>query len=508
MKKECPNCGHKVEPKDGKCPDCGAEMKATEEEGLQEGTLVSPADLSPLIEAAEVIIPKKGKLFEEKTIEGGHTVKVAKFAIIRPCQSKGRAIRGLQPIYEPKMLSEHAAVFTGWPMYLDHMSEELAEAISQFLQERGRSIKDLGGRVLRSFYDPTVTMESDEENGYRKGAVVGEIVPQKIVREMLEEDPLALAVSINAWPTKARVGTASWNSSLKGAVIEGIRSKPMGSVDFVPRGGAGGRILSEEEIAREVSLLESAYTAARDDEQPTRKERPVKKKLSEMSEKEIAALTPEGLAEALREENPTLAESLAEGNGNGNGNGASTDKPLTQADLDRALNEQRTALVEEFGSTEEAAEEMVEERMEYRELAEHAKSEINKLQKAGLPAEYCAEIAKNYIVVNGQPRAGLAVQEREGEDGATLSKKEVITESIKADALTACRLIEAAGGTPRVKGLGPSGKNDDDADDGGGKEKKKTLREGTALYDFMRESGDISGDPEKDGKKLTEVFGG
>lgn len=510
--KTCPSCKKKVKPdKSGKCPDCGADLsKVTEEEEpqdpLAEGAVIEGDDLAPLIEAAELIVPKKGKLFEERVIEGGHTVKVARFAIIRPCQSRGRRIRGHAPIYEPRMLAENASVFTGWPMYLDHASEELAEALAEFLQEKGRSIKDLGGRVIRSFYDPEVSLESDDANGYRKGAVVGEIVPQRLVREMLEEDPMSLAVSINAWPKRVRIGSASWSSTVKGAVIEGIRAKPMGSVDFVPRGGAGGRLLTEEEIASAVSLLESAYTASRDGNGDNPEEPAVKKKLSEMSQEEIASLTREQLAEAIKAENPTLAEQLQESPASG----GDADTPITAADLQKALSEQRVAITEEFKDAqlseeeiEERANEIVTEREELRELADHAKGEIGTLEENGLPSAYGAEIAKNYMLLASGPRAGLVVEEREV-DGKTLSKKEVITEAIKADAETAVKLMEAAGAKPRIKGLGAS--NADKGGDGGGKG-KTSLREATGAFgDFLAESGDLTGDPEKDEKHLAEML--
>lgn len=518
MKETCPNCGHKVKPKkDGTCPDCGAEMKKAAEGDLQEGTLIESGDLAPISEAAQVIVPKKGKLLEDRKIEGGHTVQVAKFAIIRPCQSRGKSISGLQPIYEAEMLGKHAGVFTGWQMFLDHISEELAEAFGEVLQEKGRSWKELGGRVLKSWYDPTVQLAEDEQNGFQKGAVVGEIIPYPVVREILKADPLGIAVSINAWPTRARIGRPSWDATKKGAVIEGIRSKPQGSVDFVPRAGAGGRFLTEsstpEEIRSAVSLLESAYTAARDDEHPDRKERPVTKKLSQLTEEEIAKLTPEQLAEALREENPQLAESLSEGiigTNAGNGNG---EKPLTQADLDRALSEQRQALVEEFGGSretaEELAEEMVQEREELRSLHGVAEKRIAEAEKNGLPKSFADEIRKNYMLLPSGPRAGIVVEgEQQDGEGNTLTAEQVVEARVRADVATAVKLIEDAGGkAPRIEGLGPSGKKPPE-DGGGAQEERKVLREGSAFGDFLRESGDLTGDPEKDAKKIREMVEG
>lgn len=470
-----------------------------------------------LIERAQPVVPKKGKLFEDRVIEGGHTVKVAKFAIIRPCQSKGKSIKGYQPIYEPRMLAENAGVFSGWQMFLDHVSEELAEAFAQFLQEKGRSAKELGGRLLKTWYDPELALEADEENGHRKGGVVGELIPYKPVREMMEDDPFALAVSINAWPTAARIGRPSWDSTKKGAVIEGIRSKPQGSVDFVPRAGAGGRYLTEnataEEVRSAVSLLESAYSASRDGDPDHDEERPVKKKLSEMSSEEIAKLTPAALNEALAQDNPTLAEKLNETATTTPAAVAEADTPITKADLDRALTEQRTVLAEEFSestkSAEELAEEIVNERERLRELATFAESKIAEVEKNGLPGDYANELRKNYMLTAAGPTGGIVVSEEQlvNAEGATITAQQVVEGRIKADLATAVRLIEAAGGTPQIKGLAPSGK-DDGTGGGTSTETKKTLREGSAFTDFLRESGDLTGDNDKDVAHVREMVEG
>jgi len=480
-----------------------------EKDELTEGALITPNDLSTLQESqSKLIVPKKGSIFRKKVVEG-HEAFVGKFAIIRPCRSKGRAIRGLQPIYEAKMLAEHASVFTGWPMYIDHVAEELAEEVMELLQEKGRSLNSLGGRVLRSYFDPDLVFEDDADHGYQKGGVVGEVIPQKAIREMLEEDAGCLNVSINAWPKAVRVGTASWDKGVKGALIEGIREKPMGSVDFVFRGGAGGRPLSEEERRSAVSLLESAYTAPRDGDDD-RKERQVK--LSEMSNEQIAALTPEALAEALKEAgNETLAESIISGPKAApapaitpGGDGA-----ITEAQLNAALTRQREAITEEFQGAQlseteikERAEAIVEEREEYRILADHAVSEIDTLQENGLPKEYGAEIRKNYVLYASGPSRGLMV---EGED--IEAKKEAITESVKADCIQANKLIEAAGGTPRVTGLSPS-EGDPNGDGGKARESETPsgLRQGSRFTQFLEESGDLTGDKDKDEKHLHEML--
>lgn len=483
-------------------------MDPEKDEELKEGAVITADDLSPVQESqSKLIVPEKGSIFKKKMVEG-HEVQVGKFSIIRPCQSKGRRIRGHAPIYEASMLAEHASVFTGWPMYVDHMDEQLAEEIMELLQEKGRSLNHLGGRILRSYFDPNLVFEDDAEYGYQKGGVVGEVIPQKGIREMLEEDPGCLNVSINAWPSGVKIGTASWDSGVKGALIEGIREKPMGSVDFVFKGGAGGRPLTEEERRSAVSLLESAYTPPRDGNDD-RKERQVK--LSEMTKEQIAALSTESLAEALREAgNESLAESIV------SSKPSSPPSPtggISQEQLDAALTKQRTAITEEFQSSqlteaqvEERASEIVKEREEVRVLETHAHREIAKLQENGLPGDFASEIRKNYVLYASGPSTGLVVQEADIAEGK--SAEDVITERIKQDCLVANRLIEAAGGKPRVTGLAPAGSDpgatEPDADD---KLKKKTvLKEGSLFGDFLRESGDLTGDPEKDRAKLGEML--
>lgn len=506
--KKCANCGHENAADATKCSSCGADLtkaitKAKEGDDLAEGTiLTSQADLSPLWEnQSQLVIPKRGKVFNE---DG-----VGKFSIIRPCQSRGRPIRGLQPIYESQMLARNAAVFKGWPMYIDHMDEQLAEEVAEFLRERGRSLNDLGGRLINTFYDPELTFEDDEEYGFRKGGVVGEVIPQRKTREMCEDDPGCLNVSINAWPTKVSVGSPTWDRSKKGAVIEGIRPKPMGSVDFVFRGGAGGRPLTEEERRSTVSLLEAAYDSGHDDDRP--KGDPVKKKLSELSQDEIKALKPEELKEIVERDAPHLAEAFAPKKEKKDEPVVEGEGTITAEQLNEALTKQRTAIVEEFSEklseneekAREKADEIVKEREGLRTLSEFAEGKLAEVQKNGLPAEYVTEIRKGYLLLASGARPGLLVEEDvTDDDGNKMTAEQVIEERIKGDVKTAIKLIEAAGGTPRVKGFGPT--KEDENGDGG---KKPALREGSdAFEDFLRESGDLTGDKEKDDKRLAEML--
>lgn len=532
--KTCPNCGHEHDSKVAKCEKCGGDMskkKVKEDAELQEGDNLQEGDtLTPIIESSTaLIVPKKGPLFEHL---GGDEYR-GKFALIRPCQSRGRAIRGYQPIYEPSMLAEHAAVFADWPMYGDHLNEALAEEFMEKLSELGRSIKELGGRVASSWYDPDLVMEGDEEKGYRKGGVVGWVHPQPWTREMLNADRHILETSINAWPTGVKVGRPSWDTSKKGAVVEGIRRKPMGSVDFVFRGGAGGRpmAVSEEDRTLAVTILESAYSSPRDgnpDPEPT------VKKLSEMSHEEIRKLPKDKLVKLLKEEgSEAVAESIAEaialgadgGSGGSGGGGAPEGTPLTAESLAEALETQKRELTEEFETKMKEAKESgdteLRERDKARPLEVKALEILAEAKDNGFPQAWVDQLKPRYQVLTEGIGSGLKLSESdlEGDEGKTLSQEEAIVERVTADINEAIKLIEAGGGKPRVKGFGATAADEQGSEgkdkggsgggNGGGKGRDLVAEaSGNRFLGFLVESGDLTGDPEKDNKRLSEMVRG
>lgn len=499
----------------------GKKKDPTPADPLAEGAvLLEGDDLAPVVESStEIIVPKKGPLFEHL---GGDEYR-GKFALIRPCQSRGRAIRGLQPIYEASMLGQFAGVFAGWPMYGDHLSEALAEEFMEKLNEMGRSIKELGGRVAESWFDPDLVMEGDDEKGYRKGGVVGWVHPQPWSRKMLEADRYILETSINAWPTKVKVGRPSWDTSKKGAVIEGIRSKPMGSVDFVFRGGAGGKpiAVSEEDRQLAVSILESAYPSPREGNP----KEPNVKKLAEMSHEEIRALPKATLVKLLKEEGgEAVAESVAEaiqlGNSGGgsNGGGASEGAPLTAEALNEALSTQRTELTKDFeAKLKEAREEGdkdLRERDEARSLEGIAQATLAEAKENGLPQAWVDQLKPRYTVTAAGIGTGLKLSESDLSDGEgqKVDPADAMKERVKADVAEAIKLIEAGGGKPRVKGFGqtaadPQGGGEDKKKDG---DKPNLVREADndAWLGFLVESGDLTGDPDKDQARLAEIAGG
>lgn len=420
---------------------------------FEDGYRLSESELmesGPVIEAgpSTVVVPEKGgkkSIFEwpGQTQEG--TVKLA---VIRPCVSRGKRIRGLPPIYTQEMLAENAGVYSGWLMYMDHLTEAIQEALAELSEGRGRLTSELGGRVIRSWYDPTFSTRSDDGNGYKPGAVVAEALPQPGARAMLEADPEILHVSHNAWPKGAVVGTR-WGQ--KGAIIEGIRSTPEGSVDWVPRGGAGGHVLQEDDRLA-VSVLRSHYDA-----------RPVSKKLPEIKSREQ-------LLESLREENPELLESIG-------GEAAlqervpeppATGTALTVEQLTEKLEEQEqrfNAKIEEQRETaEEAAERLLQERAEAQTLAEYA---LELIEGAGLPPTYEQDMRIRYSVLPSGPSAALQLAESAADADEEKDARHFIRESITRDLKHCQKLIEESGGTVRVKGLGAT--DADPEGEGGGK---------------------------------------
>jgi hypothetical protein len=430
----------------------------------------------PIIESdASVVIPKKGKVFEE---DG-----TCRIAIIRPCVSNGKRIRGLPPIYTPAMLAENAAVFTGWRMFGDHMTEGLAEELIEKLAEggfkldplveavrkRSRSIWDLGGRLVKTHYDPEFTTREDDSRGFRPGAVIGRVLPQPPIRAMLEADPEILRTSINAWPRSARPGAAPWAPATRGMIIEGIRSKPEGSVDWVVRDGAGGHVLKED-VELAVSLLESYYDAARGNG-------------DEMTD-ELKTMTPEQLREKLEADRPDVLEALGITPRSKQTPAApapaSAPAPAASAPTLTLTEEELTARIEAATSkvkedltgqidgiddlVEERASELIRERGEAEQLEEFAHGLI---KGAGLPSGWTNDLLRRYSVLPSGPSPALLVEAETDKEGNEKSAKDVLAESIKADIRHAVELIQESGGRPRVRGLGA------DAPDANGDSKPK-----------------------------------
>lgn len=173
---------------------------------------------STALELQESLASRPGALQDDGTVL---------IHVIRPTVGQGLG----RHKYTPEMLRENADVFSGWKMYIDHQSPEARKAAGGL----PRSIRDLGGRILESWWDESVPAQGR----FGQGAVVAKVKPVGQVKRLIEEDPELLEASIRAKATEVHQaiedGEQVW-------VVEGIRQNPPGSVDWVSEGGAGGRV--------------------------------------------------------------------------------------------------------------------------------------------------------------------------------------------------------------------------------------------------------------------------
>lgn len=456
----------------------------------------------PCIEegVGRVVVPSRGKLFAD---DG--TVNVA---VIRPCVSRGKRLQGLPPIYEPTMLGRNAGVFEDWHMWMGHMSvplrealEELEESLEQ-LQEAAagrRLFSELGGRVVKTWYDPDFRSKEDDTNGYRPGAVMGKVIPYPASKQILEADPDGLHVSIAAWPTSARSANPSWDPGIKGMAIEGFRTRPRGSVDWVLRGGAGGRPVSNqltEAEAAAVSALGSFYSLPRP--APTRRK-------ETMSGIDLKSADAKQLREQLLADNPALAEELgikAPAPTPGPVAESATSGVMTVAEVEalveRKLAEQRTTLTQEFtaklGEAESDVETAVEEALQEARLAETNEKLAHRLIKAsGLPARWQEDLLRSFSVSPAGVPAALLTESEVDEKGETISAQDVLKNRVTESIQHARDLIADAGGRPRVTDLG------------GAAPRKVAAPKHSAFRDFLVESGDDLGEkPEETIKNIVQ----
>lgn len=385
---------------------------------------------------------------------------VGKAVLIRPCVSRGKRIRGLPPIYKPAMLEAHAKVFEGWPMYLDHVPPQLAEVAAK----RGRSVKELGGQILTPFFQQGFVQEYDADFGYQPGGVLAEIWATPFLRNLVGENPNLLHTSIAAWPTSGKPEKVPWNPSVKGMAIEGIRRQPQGSVDFVPRGGAGGRLLpadggkvqegdgdpdtrawpepswNEGDAKLVVSLAESFYASGAMGTETTT----------------TLPTKPDELRSWIAENAPHLLPALAENtSGSDAGGGAPVVRGgLTEADVRRIVQESQSssATPPTADDVRELAESLIEEREEQRALSSIAHELIENAE--GIPASWKADLKARYSVLPSGASPALLVESAVDDDGNTLSEEDVLRRNVQADLDHSRDLIAEATGKPRVTGEG------------------------------------------------------
>jgi len=457
----------------------------TEAEILQFGPIVESAvwTISWLEEKRAPIAvaagrPKLGPIFNS---DG-----VGKAVVIRPCMSRGRRVRGLSPIYTPRMLEANARVFAGWPSYFDHVPADLAEKLAK----RGRSVREIGGQIMRPWWQAGFTQEDDEAYGYQPGAVLTEYWATPYLRSIVGNNPGLLHLSISAWPTSGKPGAAPWAPQKKGMVIEGIRSQPQGSVDVVPRGGAGGRWLvtegadpdeaawpepgwSAEDVALVVSLSECPYA-----------DRDMANENGKTTPPDFSKMTPAAFRAWVAENASHLSAALAESEENRTDEPANGGTSLTMSDVKRLIaeaEERAAAKAPDLDALREELLEEAEERIAERDTQRDHIAEAHRIieRAEGISDTWKTDLKGRYVMEEDGPSERVVIAEADltgkDDDGkaVTLTELEVIRGRVADDLDHARDLIAEAQGKPRVKGEGGGSR-----DTAGDERPKPKLREG------------------------------
>lgn len=346
--------------------------------------------------------------------------------IIRPTIGQGLG----RHQYTADMLRENADVFSGWKMYIDHQSPEAKKAAGGL----PRSIRDLGGRILESWWDESVPAEGR----FGQGAVVGRVKPVGQVKRLIEEDPELLEASIRAKATEVHPteieGEQVW-------VVEGIRRDPPGSVDWVSEGGAGGRIA--DLIEGMVRETDEGETTPEGDEEVKALEEAVRDPESGVA-KAVEEMVAQRSRAAIRQQQRIHSRQLAEA------------RQAAEAELAEAKQ------------TMEAAKRLV----ELRDFADEANRLIS---EAALPSKATEKLRKEYALEGETPTAKLDQQGTEDK-----SALDSLRESVESDIREARELL-AEVAPAAVVGQGPSGSDGDIA--------PTTPAEKPFFQEFLEEAG-------------------
>lgn len=436
--------------------------------------------------------------------------KMVPLHIIRPGLGKGRG----RHLYEAKMLEENAHKFRGWKMYVDHLSPEARRAAGGL----PRSVRDLGGRVVESYWDPNVP--ADPDKGHDQGAVVGWAIPTPFVRELVDNDPEIVEASISSNATGVHpvkfAGQRAW-------CVEGIEDR--GSVDWVTEAGAGGRV---------VALMESAYTEENmallegmdDDEFVAwvREQRPhlvVEESPAPPAkdgeeddelEKTIAALVKKGLPRAAAEKaaKKKLAEALdASVVETGEDMAELTPQALQEALQDEGFRDAFNKMVDERAdaklqeaktATEESQKALIEAAIaEERDLFRaEARADAQRsielrdmrdaagalVEAAKLPEAFAKNVRGRFTLTEaGEPTAELDVTDDVDDDGkVTKTARAKLAEAVET-VIEEQRTLLAAANPTRIRGLGPQSARK------GGEAAETRKGEGTLWGSMLQEAG-------------------
>ena len=476
---------------------------------LREAMYALPRDSVPFPEELQEQrverLTGQGLSLEEATAaEASERSKLLPLHILRPCVGRGKG----RHIYEADMLRDNAHKFAGWRQYIDHLSPEARRAAKGL----PRSIRDLGGRIVESYWDPNVP--ADPTRGFEQGAVVGWSLPTPFIRELAENDPELVEASISANATGVqptmRDGRRAW-------LVEGIEDK--GSVDWVTEAGAGGRVvalmesvygeedgmgllesMTDEEFIRYVEEVRPHLLAEQDTESPEEDagESPgdeeleamiekLKKRNPKLSDKQAEAMAKQALSRSTQEAANTeetdmgiTPEALQE---------ALLQEDFRSSVLDPIVDERVRALVEAAVADEREliraeARADADRQLDLRDMRDAAHRQI---AEARLPSSFAERATALFEITDNGPTPALDVVDDVDDDGAVTKTAEVKLRESVAAVIEDQRSLVASLNPTRVRGQGIGAPVKPGDSDGGGEPPKKG--EGTLWGAVLQEAG-------------------
>lgn len=479
----------------------------------------------PVLEAEEVELIEADeatsvdlRLFESVLISEGSVQDdgTVILDLIRPCVGKGKG----RHLYKADMLEANAGVFTGWKMYLNHLSDAARRALGGL----PRDIRDTGGIVMESWWNPDVPASGR----FGQGAVQGRVKPVPVVQELIRVDPRLVEASINATATACKAGKSGGERVW---IVEGIESK--GSVDWVTDGGAGGRVaqimeamiedgsavtgmmddldngtllawLAEHrpELMEAIKKSDDEGDADDDEDDVEEQAKKLKAKNPKMSDAQATALAKSMVAkkaavsETSQQEDdlPQITpEDLAEALASDEGKAALTSvlgPVLVEAIKELDLGSQVVSLVEAKLDDDRQviraeAEASADRRGDLRDLRDFAHKKID---ESRLAPKLKTRMLARFTLVEGVPTTDLDVVSDEDENGkvvksATEKLDEALTEAINED----MELMAALNPT-RVRGQGVS-KIVEGEESKGGDDKDKTDHVGPRTRSLLEAAG-------------------
>lgn len=489
--------------------------------------------LAPEIEIVEGVVPTSTDLvlvesvvIEEGAIQDDGSVLLN---LIRPCVGKGRG----RHLYTAQMLEGNADKFTGWKMYLNHLSEAARRALGGL----PRDVRDVGGIVDTSWWDGDVPAEGR----FGKGAVVGKVKPVSLIRELIAVDPRLVECSINATATGVKPGQVGTERVW---AVEGISNEPPGSVDWVTEAGAGGHVrgLMESVYGADSPVDEFLDGLSYDDmisylkdsrpdlveavaRRKTRGAKPSgdaaddgddeQKKLDDLVKKFVAKGMPEAAArkaaqkalssqestdhegERVAELTPEEIRAAIESDDGQTAIAEAVRREIQSLNLgDRVVSLVEGSLDEEREKIREAEEARATRRAELHDLRGYAHTFI---EETKLTPKLKESLSRRFDLVEGKPTPELDIVSDEDETGSvTKSAREKLAESLKTAVQEGYDILAEAAPT-RVRGQGPRDLResaDEPKLDADGKPVEPTLDDkvGARTAQLLREAG-IS-DPE------------